>query len=130
MIRTLCAIAAAAVIAAAPLSAVHAEPAVVDLDTAVNCAVVFGIIASEQQRGAPGADAYPPLAERGKEFFVQVGARLIDEQHLNQDQAREYFQSRAKSLQNELASASDPKQRLDALAGPCINLLDAAIPAR
>lgn len=130
MIRTLCAIAAAAVIAAAPLSAVHAEPALVDLDTAVNCAVVFGIIASEQQRGAPGADAYPPLAERGKEFFVQVGARLIDEKGLDQAGVRGYFQAKAVSLQNDLANALDPQQRLTALAAPCLALLDATIPAR
>lgn len=130
MTRTLAAMFAAATLALTPLSAARAQPAVADLETAVTCAVVFGIIASEQQRGVAGADRFPPLAERGKEFFVQVGARLIDERQFGRDQARSHFQSRAVALQDDLAAAPDPRARLDELAAPCMALLGAAIPAR
>lgn len=129
MTRTLAAMLTAALVAV-PLSAARAQPTVADLDTSVNCAVVFGVIASEQQRGAPGADRFPPLAERGKEFFVQVGARLIDEQRLTRDQARARFEARAMTVQGDLAAAPDPAARLREIAVPCLTLLDAAIPAR
>lgn len=128
MTRTLPILLTAAAMAAAPISPAYAQPVPVDLDTAVTCAVVFGIIASEQQRGVPGADRYPPLAGRGKEFFVQIGARLIDERHLERDQARGQFEARANSLQADLAAAPDPKARLGELASPCLVLLDATIP--
>jgi hypothetical protein len=102
-----------------------AQEAVADLETSVHCAAVFGVIAGDQQRGALPADAYPQLGTRGREFFVQIGARLIDELQLTREQARARFASEVAAVRT--ASAANPAA-LQEIARPCLALLDAALP--
>ena len=121
---------AAALIALAPAAAALAQPAVVDLDTAVRCSAAFGIVAAEQARGTAGAKAYPPLAQRGREFFVQTGARLMDEQKLTRPQVQERMKAEVEGLQQRAAASADPAATMRGVMTPCLALLDATLPAR
>jgi hypothetical protein len=112
---------------ALPVAAFADEP-VADLDTAVQCAVLFGIVAGEQQRGTPQAGEYPPLAERGREFFVQTGARLIDERALSREQAGARIRSELDRLSGALTASPDRAATTRGLMGPCLVLLDSTVP--
>lgn len=46
---------------------------------ALRCGVVFALAARMQAARNPLAASWPPLAARGKEFFVRVTAKLMDE---------------------------------------------------
>jgi hypothetical protein len=108
-----------------------AQDGVVDLDTAVRCSAAFRIIASEQQRGVASAKAdYPPLGERGKEFFVQTAARLMDEQKLDRPQLQARFRAEIGKLQNEAITSPDPAATVRKVMTPCLALLDATVPPR
>ena len=110
----------------APLAA---QNGVVDLATALRCSAAFGIIASEQQRGvAASVRDYPPLGARGREFFVQTGARLMDEQKLTREQVQARFKAEVESLQAETSAASDPAAKVRSIMEPCLTLLNAAVP--
>jgi hypothetical protein len=112
-----------------PLVPAAAKTVVVDLPTALRCSAAFGIIASEQQRGVASAKAdYPPLDKRGREFFVQTGARLIDEGKLTREQASARFRVEIEKLQSEVVAASDPAVAVRAIMTPCLLLLDATVP--
>lgn len=45
----------------------------------LRCSAAFALVANRQQAGEAWALDYPPLAERGQEFFVRGTARLADE---------------------------------------------------
>ncbi len=127
MIRTTIALAAALAAPSAPLAA---QDGVVDLATALRCSAAFGIVAAEQQRGvAVSIRDYPPLSTRGREFFVQTGARLMDEQKLTREQVRARFQAEVEKLQAEAIAAPDPAVLVRGVLGPCLALLDATVPA-
>ena len=66
---------------AAPLSAQPAEAIPLSLDQRmlVRCSAAFAMIAHGQENGNAEALQYPPLAERGREFFVVSSARVMDE---------------------------------------------------
>ncbi len=121
---------AAALLALVPAAAALAQPAVVDLDTAVRCSAAFGIVAAEQARGNAQARAYPPLAQRGREFFVQTGARLMDEQKLTRPQVQARMKAEVEGLQRQAAASADPAAAMRGVMTPCLTLLDATLPAR
>jgi hypothetical protein len=128
LLRTILALALTS--AALPLAAA-AQPVVVDLDTAVRCSAAFGIVASEQQRGVGTAKSdFPPLGERGREFFVQTGARLMDERGQSRGQVQQLLKSVVEQLQSSAAAARDPAAFRRELMTPCLALLDAALPNR
>ena len=52
----------------------------------LRCSAAFAIVADQQARGLASAGAYPPMAQRGREFFVRSSARLMDELHLPREQ--------------------------------------------
>ena len=119
---------AAAAVVTLTFPAQAAAP-VVDLDTALRCSAVFGIVASQQQQGDATARLYPPLGKRGREFFVQTGARLMDEQKLSRPQVQARFKAEVDKFQREAATSPDPAAALHGVMTPCLVLLDAAIPA-
>lgn len=111
--------------------AADAQQPLVNLDTALRCSAAFGIVAAEQQREVAAAQRdYPPLALRGREFFVQTGARLMDEQALDRAQVQQRLQSEVRKLQAEISAAPDPAAQTRAVMLPCLTLLDAALPPR
>lgn len=116
----------AALVAASALPA-RAESPVADLDTAVRCGALFGIIHSEQKRGVASALEYPPLETRGKEFFVRTAARLMDERHLTREEVGARFKAETEKLQSEVIAASDPAATAATIAAPCFTLLDATV---
>jgi len=120
----------AALVSFLPLSPALAQPSVVDLGTAVRCSAAFGIISAEQQRGIASARAYPPLAVRGREFFVQTGARLMDEQKLSRVQVQSRMKSEVEKLQGEAVASADPAATVKGVMTPCLTLLDLTIPAK
>ena len=107
-----------------------AEPSLsLGQETALRCSAVFGIIAGEQARKAPGANAYPPLGQRGREYFVRNAARLMDETGATREQVAAMMQSRVRQLQSKTANSPDPFAAVKAALTPCLVLLDAELPA-
>lgn len=119
----------------APLALLAAAPAqaqvpVADLATSLRCAAAFGIVANEQQRGiGPALADYPPLGLRGREFFVQIGARLMDEQRLDRAAMQARFKAEVEALQTQTLASPDPRAAVAAIMAPCLKLLDATIPS-
>lgn len=103
--------------------------AVVDADTAMRCSAAFGIIAGEQKRGVASALKYPPLDPRGREFFVQAAARLMEEQKLTREAMQQRFKAEVNKLQGQAIAASDPDAYVRGVMDPCLKLLDATVPA-
>lgn len=119
-------------ILAAPLAAQSPPPLEPQLSleqqASLRCAVAFAIVAADQARGVADASAYPPLAARGKEFFVRTAARLIDETGTSRAQVQELLQREAAAVRQDLMQAKDPRAALGRLMQPCLGLLDLAIP--
>lgn len=87
MIRatTLAAMLAAALLAV-PLAAQESQPPApaaphlsLEQRMLLRCSAAFALAANRQGAGEAWALAYPPLAERGSEFFAVATARLADE---------------------------------------------------
>lgn len=116
--------------AAVPLLLAATPAPVVDSATAMRCSAAFGIVASEQARGIASAKAYPELGQRGREFFVQAGAQLMDEEKLSREQMQARFKQEVDKLQSESISSPDPATTLREIMTPCLALLDATVPAR
>lgn len=85
---------------------------------ALRCAAAFALAAEAQSRGDPQALALPPLAERGREYFVRLSAAIMDDTG----------QPRDAIAANLLAEAQGLVQRGERYAAvpPCLILLDAA----
>jgi hypothetical protein len=49
----------------------------------LRCSAAFALTANRQQSGEEWALAYPPLAERGRDFFMVATAQLADETGLD-----------------------------------------------
>lgn len=102
-----------------PALAEAVEP---DLDRQVHCAVVFGIVAGEQQGGKPGSDRFPAMNKPGKAFFVATGLRLIEERKLPIEQMEPYFIARVREVQSAIAQSPDPARTLEAEYARCLPL--------
>lgn len=84
-------LAAALALQAAP--AQDAPPAAITIDTlpieqaaAARCAIAFATVTRWQKTGDPRGQAYPDAESGGgREFFVQVMAKLMDEAGLTRD---------------------------------------------
>ena len=61
---------------AAPAAAVRLD---LDQRLLLRCSATFALVANRQQAGEGWALAFPPMATRGREFFVLASARVIDE---------------------------------------------------
>jgi hypothetical protein len=120
--------AAAAVLPAAPAAAQPAAttPMTLEQTMLLRCSAVFAVVAGEQDRGAAGAQAYPPLAARGKEFFVRSAARLMDERHMSREQVEAALRAEAARFQAQAAQAPDRARFIDAAMQPCLAALEAS----
>ena len=94
--------------------------------TLLRCSAVFAIVAYDQQHGDANALAYPPLAERGREYFVQATATLMEALQLDHDQVQALFATEVTQLQQANAAASDKKRYLASLMQPCQLSLEAS----
>lgn len=92
-----------------------------DEHAALRCGAVFAIVAAQQARGDAAAAHYPPLAVRGREFFAQTGARLMDDAGLDEAGVRAAAEAEAAAVRAQGAAPLMPF---------CLGLLDAQVPAR
>lgn len=95
-------------------------PAQLSLDqrTALRCAAAFALGAEAQARGDRQAADLPPLATRGREYFVRLSARIMDETGLPRDVI-------AAALMDQAQQLVSTGERHSAVP-PCLVLLDAA----
>jgi hypothetical protein len=106
-----------------------AQETVVDLDTALRCSAAFRFVATQQESEAFSTKTdYPPMSQRGREFFVQTAARLMDEQKLDRDQLKGRFLNEIRKVTDEVVVSPDPRAALRMVMTPCLTLLDATVP--
>ena len=115
-----------AALAAAPVAA---PSLTVDQETALRCSASFAIVAAEQTRGTAWAATFPPLQQRGKEYFVRTGARLMDETGMTRDAVQELARRQALMLRSDMAHRRDPEGIFTATMPLCLGLLETAVPA-
>ena len=85
----------------------------------LRCSAAFAIVAQGQANGNTAAQAYPPLAERGREFFVRTAARLMDELQLDRAEISALVSREAQQLWDE-------DGLLDQVMPSCLALLEAS----
>lgn len=107
-----------ALLLAAPAFATAPEPAPLNLQqsSALKCSAAFALVASAQARG--DAKEWPPMATRGREFFVRASARIMDETGWSRDLV-------ALRLADQVKALGEPGA-LAAAMPPCLLLLDAS----
>jgi len=70
----------------APQSTVRMDQLPIEQAAAARCAVAFATVSRWQKAGDPRGASYPDMeAGGGREFFVQVMAKLMDEAGLSRD---------------------------------------------
>ena len=125
---------AAASLLVAPLVAQAPAPPTADLKFSaetgaeLRCAAAFAIVASEQRRGLPTALGFPPLAERGREYFVRVGARAMDKDKLNRETVKAVLEGEVARLQEEAKASADPEAAVAGVMTPCLARLETEVP--
>lgn len=128
-------LAALAALASLPSVAAQAQVESFDLskpglDSQARCAALFAIVANEQRRNAPGSDRFPPMADEGREFFVQTGIRLKAERKLDEAGIKAFFQELVSSIQKEYAAAPDAGTKLDKEMAICLAMRGDVIPPK
>ena len=89
-----------------------------DQQGALRCSAAFALIAERQRQGEEAALEYPALGERGREFFVRSGARLMDEAGLTRITIEQRMRNQAAAILEEGS--------LDEIMPPCLLLLEAS----
>lgn len=95
-----------------------AAPLAPDQQGALRCSAAFALIAERQRQGEEAALEYPALGERGREFFVRSGARLMDEAGLTRITIEQRMRNQAAAILEEGS--------LDEIMPPCLLLLEAS----
>jgi hypothetical protein len=84
---------------AAPAAAqVSAPPLSLEHRMLLRCSAAFALIAYRQDTGDASAQQYPPLKQRGSEFFVRASARVMDEAKLDRVGIGEALKVEAQAL--------------------------------
>lgn len=117
-------LAAALFLALAVPAAAQAPALSLEQRTLLRCSAAFGIVAAEQARGIESG--YPPLGERGREYFVRASARLMDELGLTREQVAAMLRDEVERLQSLSLEAEDPAATVDAIMQPCLVSLAAS----
>ena len=92
----------------------------------LRCSAAFALVAGDQARGVEPALAYPPLAARGKEFFVRASAQLMDQLHVSREQVQAMLGEQAEQLRRGTSEARDPAAYLASVMQPCLEELEAS----
>lgn len=106
-----------------PLAMMQATPTVSPLLTlqqqaAVRCSAAFAIIGRGQDRGNAEALAYPMVNTRGREFFVRIAARLMDERGMSREDVALLMREQAQTMWDEGA--------IEDIMPGCLLMLDAS----
>ena len=95
-----------------------------DHKAALRCAAAFAVVATEQQRGEKDALGYPPLAFRGREYFVRVAAQVIDQARLSRDAVRALLVQDVAEMQQQAGAIADPAGEIKLVIRPCLDRLE------
>ena len=114
-----------AVLLAAPATAQEPPRFTLEHRMLLRCSAVFAIVAGEQERGT-AARAYPPLGERGREYFARTGARLMDDLKLSREQVAASLLAEVEAQQKASREAADPAAYIDSVMQPCLSALEAS----
>src|SRR5688572_5144194 len=115
-----------AALLAAPAAAQEPPRFTLDQRMLLRCSAVFAIVAGEQERGFAAARAYPPLGERGREYFVRSSARLMDDLQLTREQVEASLRAEVGALQKASIESADPAGYVDSVMQPCLSALEAS----
>ena len=110
----------AALLAAPAAAQVPPPPSQLTLEhrMLLRCSAAFALIAYRQETADADAAQYPPLKERGSEFFVRASARVMDEAGLDRAAISEALRTEAQGLLQGTALA--------AIMPVCLSALDAS----
>ena len=110
----------AAALLAAPVAAQVVPPPQLSLEhrMLLRCSAAFALVAYRQDTGDALVQQYPPLKERGSEFFVRASARVMDEAKLDRDAVSEALRLEASTLLQD--------GTLAAIMPVCLSALDAS----
>lgn len=95
-----------------------------DHKAALRCAAAFAIVATEQARGEKEAIAYPPLAYRGKEYFVRVSAQVMEQAGLSRETVKGLLVQDVSEMQQQAAAYPEPAAELRLVMRPCLDRLE------
>lgn len=121
---------ALAPLTAAPLALFQAAPLIdptvpdaavsltLEQQAALRCSAAFALVSAGQERGNEVALEYPPLAQRGKEYFVRSMAQVMDDTGMTREQVSRLVSQSAQDLWDENGIG-------DAMPA-CLLLLDAS----
>ena len=81
----------------------------------LRCSAAFALVARGQADGDASVGVYPPMAERGREFFVRASAQVMEEAALDRAQI-------SAALTAEAQDISD-NDTLDEVMSVCLPML-------
>ena len=84
----------------------------------LRCSAAFALVAYRQDSGDAEALQYPPLKERGSEYFVRASARVMEEAGLDRDGVSEALRVEAQDLLKD--------RTLSAVMPVCLTALEQA----
>jgi hypothetical protein len=87
----------------APAAAQQARPApqlTNEQRTLLHCAATFALVSGRQHAKDPQALAFPDITERGREYFIEAMAQLMDEAGLDRDAVKSLVAQEAAGLQD------------------------------
>jgi len=113
------ALSVALLLGSVPLAAATPRPLTADERMGLTCAGAFALVAAAQARGDPAMSQYPPMAGRGREWFVRLAAQLMDDAGLDQAGIRAAAEAQAAPLRRGGVAAVMPS---------CLKALDEDLP--
>jgi len=84
----------------------------------LRCSAAFALISYGQENGNEASLQWPAIDPRGREYFVQTLARIMDETGLDRDAAADLVEAEAQRLLDE--------DELDSVMPSCLALLDSS----
>ncbi len=84
----------------------------------LRCSAAFALVAHRQETGDASVQQYPPLKDRGSEYFVRASARVMDEARLDRAAVSQALEAEAHALLEG--------DTLAAIMPVCLSALDAS----
>lgn len=109
---------------AAPAAAQAPSPNI-EQQTLLRCSAMFALVAGEQAKGDQAALGYPPLGERGREYFVITAAKLTDELGVPRETVMDLLNREVTRIQAE-RSGADKAEITDRIMRNCLLSLSAS----
>lgn len=95
----------------------NAEPQLTPAShTALRCSAAFALVSFGQEVGDPEATKWPAMEPRGREYFIRVMAKIMDETGLDRDSVAALAEKEAKLLLD--------KKEIESVMPQCLVLLD------